>query len=199
MPKRSLERSKFGRLLADYIALRNEDDPAALRKLDTIDLLRMLEAIVGMVEDGPAIRAVRGLEIATNVLRDAQKGDRRALVEYLKNAKNPITQDIRVHIIEILSGKQRSANRPPAAATMQRHRLIALFVAGQVFSGESYAKAKREAREEFRCSDKLVENACDKHGEMVAKIVLAITLVRKKTPISNARIDTHGGARLNCS
>jgi hypothetical protein len=54
-----------------------------------------------------------------------------------------------------------------------------------VFSGESYAKAKMGAQEEFRCSDKLVENACDKHGEMVATVVGAITLVRKKNPILN--------------
>jgi hypothetical protein len=184
MAKRLLERSKFGRLLADYIALRNAD-PALLRKADTIDLVRSLEAIVGVTETMSARFAAQRQEVAMDVLRGAQKGDRRALVAYLKNAKNPITQDIRAHIIEILSGKQRSANRPPASATAQRHRAIALFVAGRVFSGESYAKAKRGAQEEFRCSDKLVENACDKHGEMVATVVGAITLVRKKSPILN--------------
>ena len=103
MAKRSLERSKFGRLLASYITFHNAD-PTVLRKVDTIDLVRWLEHIVRMMEAFAAILAADR--------RGAQKGDRRALVEYLKDLKHPITPDIRAHIIEILSGKQRSANRP---------------------------------------------------------------------------------------
>jgi hypothetical protein len=184
MAKRSLERSKFGRLLADYIEIHNAN-PAVLRKADTIDLVRGLEMFVGILELLLATLAAQAQEVATNVLRGAQKGDRRALVGYLKNPKNPITPDIRAHIIEILSGKRRSANRPPASATAQRHRAIALFVAARVFSGESYAKAKRGAQEEFRCSNKLVENACDKHGEVVAQMMKAATFIAKIQPISD--------------
>ena len=54
-----------------------------------------------------------------------------------------------------------------------------------MFSGESYAEAKRRAQEEFRCSDELIENACDKYGESVANLVGAIALVRRIAPISN--------------
>src|SRR5262245_12590253 len=176
MAERSLERSKFGRLLSSYITFHNAD-PNVLRKVDTIDLVHWLERIVRMMEAFAAILAAER--------RGAQRGDRRALAEYLKDLKHPITPDIRAHIIEILSGKQRSANRPPASATAQRHHAIATFVAGQVFSGEFYAKAKKAAQEEFRCSDKLVENACDKHGESVANLVGAIGFVGKISPISD--------------
>jgi hypothetical protein len=176
MAERSLERSKFGRLLASYITFHNAD-PNVLRKVDTIDLVRWLEQIVRMMEAFAAILAADR--------RGAQKGDRRALVEYLKDLKHPITPDIRAHIIEILSGKQRAANRPPTSATQQGHYAIATFVASRVFFGESYAEAKRRAQEEFSCSDKLIENACDKHGEKVANLVGAIALVRKIAPISN--------------
>src|SRR5262249_45241007 len=148
--------------------------PNVLCKVDTIDLVHWLERIVRMMEAFAAILAADR--------RGAEKGGRRAVGEYLRELKHPNTPDIRAHLIEIISSKQRVANRPPASATQQGHYAIATCVASRVFSGESYAEAKRRAQEEFRCSDKLIENACDKHGESVANLVGAIALVRKIAP-----------------
>jgi hypothetical protein len=104
MAQKSLERSKLGRRLAEYIKAHHVG-PAELRKFDTVDLIRLLEMIVNMLAELPATFAAETEVAAANVLRLAKDGDRRALGEYLKNQRNPITPDIRAHLIENSEGR----------------------------------------------------------------------------------------------
>jgi hypothetical protein len=181
---RRLERSKFGRLMAGAIAIRRLASQVELRchRADTLTLITVLEKRIeehidfcSKLERNPA-----------DILRTAQKGDRRVLVKYLKNEKNPITPDIRKLLITFLAGKKReSANRPRAAATATERCEIAAFVGARILSGANYMAAVEAAHKAFRCSEKKVHSACKENAELVSVVLGMFEFVPMITPIAN--------------
>lgn len=181
-----LERSKFGRLLAEGIKFHHTDSSRFFRSSDTPNLISHVERIIEGVQLYLPMRLQQQQEAADNIVRVAQDGDRRALAEYLKDEKKPITSDIRKQLIVFLSGEKRArAHRPKATATEHRGRIVAVHVAGMMYSGRNYMDAVEDARKTFKCSDVKVLSACDKYGKWVSDAFELFVLLLKVQPMVN--------------
>jgi hypothetical protein len=181
---KSLERSKFGRLLARTIRLHHHLDP---RATDTIDLVADLEDVINDQADVMQKIVKEKQESESEYVLDlARGGDRRALAKYLEDDKKPVTLDIRKFLIRVLKGDKRlQARRPKASATKQRKVEIAMFVANRIFGGSHYMCAAKDAQKEFGCSDKTVFSACEEYAEDTSGIFRFVVHMLRIQPVAN--------------